>query len=148
MRWGRRGSGRTAYGGASGGHVNQRVVIPSSFSSVGITIGGGGGYGGYEDGPYGKGGNATGWGGGGGGSESVTDPLYIAKGITPGGNGGSSYGNCEKLLFQLATNGTGVFSKTINGVTLQAGAGNGTQITCGNTKGGNGSLEGGGGGWG
>ena len=147
---GEEGSGRTAYGGASGGHVNQRVVIPSSFSSVGITIGGGGGGGGGED-HLGKGLGGAGWGGGGGGSETVGEPLHIAQGVSPGGNGASCYINCQKNLYQLATSAAGSNSKNIAsaGVTLQAGLGySKIRYSCCEYSSGNGSLEGGGGGGG
>ena len=75
---------------------------------------------------------------------------HVAAGVYPGGNGGWSYADCISLTsFKLATNGTGVHSKVVNSVTLQAGNGiEGLTTVCGSTKGGNGSLEGGGGGGG
>ncbi len=147
-------------GGASGGHVSYKVSLPSSFNSIGVTIGGGGGGGGYDDG---TGLNGVAWGGGGGGSESLdsfanASQLPIAKGVYPGGNGGSTNINCKLLNesyspnapYVKSTNGTGAFSKTFNGVTLQAGLGAGSNPAgcTSNYKAGSGSLEGGGGGGG
>ena len=119
---------------------------------------GGGGGGGYDDG---TGLNGVAWGGGGGGSESLdsfanASQLPIAKGVYPGGNGGSTNINCKLLNesyspnapYVKSTNGTGAFSKTFNGVTLQAGLGAGSNPAgcTSNYKAGSGSLEGGGGG--
>jgi len=147
------GGGPYSYagGGGSGGYVNQHVAIPSSFSSVGVTIGGGGGGGGSEDG-NGQGLNGAAWGGGGGGYEiypyaSSVASLFITSGVYPGGNGGSANSNCNGgAYYKLATNGVGTNSKVVNGITLQAGTGTNNADRCAAGRSGYGSLEGGGGG--
>lgn len=146
-----------SYGGGSGGYVNKQVAIPSSFSSVSVTIGGGGGGGSGDDSLRGKGANGAGWGGGGGGTEF--ENSYTSSGYAPGGNGGYGMINCVKnnvtyvdsAPFILAKNGTGTYSKTVKGVVYTAGKSNcENTTTCSQngTGGGSGSLEGGGGGGG
>ena len=155
------GGGNGGGSGKAGGYVNQHVVIPSNYNSIGITIGGGGGYGGSEN-RLGGGANGVAWGGGAGGSETHLDyysaagtSLYIAKGVAPGGDGGSVTSDCySPALYTDGKDASGAFSKVINGITLAAGHGGGTkgEPHCGsyshNTASGNGSLEGGGGGGG